>query len=185
MRARDDFTDTDLTSLDAHTPDMGSGWVEDVGAWAIFGNALSQTVAANCIARNLTVLADKQAAELIIGATNNPVGPGIRGAAGPDGYVVYRDVANNLQIYRVDNNTYNLVSSTTFTTGSTTGVWIDGDGDDLTVKIDGVNRLTGTDATYAAGTSLIYGVNGTDLCDQFAAYDDAGVVAAGFLLVAN
>lgn len=36
---QDAFTDTNSTSLDAHTMDVGSGWTEHVGAWEIQSNA--------------------------------------------------------------------------------------------------------------------------------------------------
>ena len=42
-RVSDSFTDTDSTSLDAHTPDIGGSWVEENGQWDIQSNRANTT----------------------------------------------------------------------------------------------------------------------------------------------
>jgi len=77
---RDNFTDTNGVSLDAHVMDVGSGWVEYAGTWQVSNNKAEMTtvgggrVAADSGKTDVTITA-----EVHIGQAGSTLAPGLVG----------------------------------------------------------------------------------------------------------
>jgi len=184
QRAHDTFTDADLTVIDAHTPDQGSGWQTASGSAFIFTNALASNGSGTWIARNLTTLQPIQAAEATLhsGSANGYVFT--RSGVGPDGYCFFFGSGAFARILRCDDGSFTTLASNDPAHPAQGDVCrLEANGTGLTALVNGSSVLTATDSTYATGLSgLGFDIPFNGALDDFFAYDDDGSVPPAFAI---
>ncbi len=193
QKANDTFTDTSTTALASHTPDSGSSpWVEyspsTTCAWTVnaFNQIQAAGVSAPCLAFNPTTLQDVQAAEVNCqraGAGGNYCGLLLRTTVGShNAYEAQWDVnAGDLYIFQytagVRSNLDGGMCSVTTAGADMDTLRFEASSTTLRLLVNGVEKLSCTDSTYATGKSGMYAEAGTAyLMDTFVAYDAAGEV---------
>jgi hypothetical protein len=176
LKASDDFNDTFGTSLDAHTVNSGSPWVEDRGDWKIGANDLSgDGSTGDARARNTTVLGNDQAAEITFSSGSTP-GLMLRMDSSGNGYIVFvrNNVFHDAYIQLLTAGTRSALADVTglpsFSDGDT--IRFEAVGTSLVLKINGTTYISTTDGTYTSGSAGVFDFpSAFSLADNFAAYE--------------
>lgn len=145
--ASDTFTDTDGTSLDVHTPTLGSAWTEHVGGWTIEGNRLLCSTQATGFVNLCTMDVGASQAEatctMHVDATATEVYAGICFRfVDVNNYLMIQPLKQDVQIYsneveliEVIGGVFEVVRKDNLGLGGTTDYFADGGSYDLKVQV--------------------------------------------------
>jgi hypothetical protein len=157
---QDSFTGTDGTALSAHTPDTGSAWTFDLGDGKLLGNRAQGASWSWSIDHSTTVLpsADYEVSMDLIWNGPNDGGMVSSGVAGRingnvDRYYAYYDMSSGQ--WKLDQRHGNVGSTIgtfaqPYVQGQTHNLKLGMVGTAITVYVDGVSRISVTDANVTA-----------------------------------
>ena len=167
----DTFTEGADTALETHTSDCGSSWTgfntTSFQVLAASDELALETTSGDGThmygAGNETLTSADYWAEVVGktggSGTNDRFGVAVRLAAGVDGYVMFVvGSGGDTYIYRVDDSAYTQLGSTytipSFSTSTTYTVRLKITGSTIKGYVDGIERISATDATYSAAGVL-------------------------------
>jgi len=176
--ALDTFTDSDSTSLDAHTMDVGSGWTEEVG-FTILSNYADSDTASDGAAHTETNISDLFLEATIMTSSGN--GAIIIRLTDNDNFWIidlYR-VSNESVIYEKNEGVYTARASASQSIASGKRVAIIANGSTISAVYDNGNKVSYSSATFNQ-TATKHGLrsgtgSGSNLqYDNFAVYPLTG-----------
>lgn len=171
----DTFTDTNGTSLDAHTMDVGSGWTEHLGVWEIQSNeAKTTSVSTLQLATILTLYADAIIEVAVTTSVNSFLGIAFRFTDTDNAWWAELDAGGDRAVIKER-------TSATTTLRAETAVTIDDattyrlvvilDGDVITVIADDTVRVTYTSSVRnTVKTHGLKAYRASEKFDNFAVY---------------
>lgn len=145
---KDTFTDTNGVSLDAHDPEVGNDWAEELGAWEIQANE-AQPVGARPAAPRFIAVCDSGESDIFLRCTITvdgavPGGPVLRYDNTPEfWYVDVNPVTGNFGLYEYVGGGFVLRDNAAAGIGAGTyEVTVVADGQDITCWLDGDDLIT-------------------------------------------
>jgi chitodextrinase len=196
----DTFTGSNGTNLVSHTPDVGSAWTEEQGTnvLKLLNNQLqtTQTFGESRVSSATTpATANYEVSiDVIFNGSTSANKLGIQGrSAGPqnraDGYMaVYNAAANQWELDKYSG--FNLSTLGTYAqayvAGQAHNMKLGMNGSTITVYVDGVSRISATDASFntVGKTGIYFNINGTDttslLGDNYQVSDNGAIPTMSF-----